>query len=326
MQTAFTRLVGCEIPVQQAPIGFAAAEPELPAAVAAAGGHGMLAAVRMPATVLSDRLDALNAATRAYGVNFIQPMLETDVLDVAAAKAPLIELYFGDADPELIARARAQGALVARQVVSAREAKAAVDAGCDLVVARSIEAGGRTSGGIGLLPLLDSVLDAVSVPVLAAGGIATRRGVAAVLAAGASGARVGTRFLVAEEAATHAVHADAILAAGYEDTVLTDAFSAGTFKVGHRVLRSSLEAATAFDGDHVAEMTVHGERVQVPRFGPDNPAADARGEVAAMPLYAGEGAGAVRRREPAAAIVADLAQGAAAVLGPPQRSPSAPAR
>jgi nitronate monooxygenase len=315
MQTAFTRLVGCEAPIQQAPIGFAAAQPDLPAAVAAAGGHGMLAGVRMPAAVLSEHLDALNATTRAYGVNFIQPMLELDVLEVAAAKAPLIEFYFGPPDLDMISRARANGALVSRQVVSAEEARAAEAAGCDMVVPRAIEAGGRTTSGIGLLPLLDSVLDAVAVPVVAAGGIATRRAVAAVLAAGASGARVGTRFLVADEAATHPVHAEAVLAAGYEDTVFTDAFSADTFRVGHRVLRSSLEAATAFEGDHVGEMTVHGERVQVPRFGPDNPAADASGEVAAMALYAGQGAGAVRRREPAAAIVADLAQGAAAVLG-----------
>jgi hypothetical protein len=103
------------------------------------------------------------------------------------------------------------------------------------------------------------------------------------------------------------VHAEAVLAAGYEDTVLTDAFCADTFHAHQRVLRSALEAARAFDGDHVAEMNLFGERVIVPRFSPHNPSDEATGLVEAMALYCGQGAGAVTRREPAAAIVADLA-------------------
>jgi NAD(P)H-dependent flavin oxidoreductase YrpB (nitropropane dioxygenase family) len=181
------------------------------------------------------------------------------------------------------------------------------------VVARGIEAGGRATGGIGLLPLLDAVLDAVALPVVAAGGIATPRGVAACLAAGAAAVRVGTRFLVADEAQSHAVHADAVLAAGPGDTVLTTRFSVGAPESPHRVLRSALEAAEAFEGEVVATMTVAGERVEVPRFGPDNPSSDAEGAVEAMALYAGESAGAVRRREPAAGIVADLARALAPV-------------
>ena len=306
----FTQLAGCPLPIQQAPIGFASAHPELPAAVAAAGGHGMLAAVTMPADVLRDRLLTLNGVTRAYGVNFIAPMLSGDALEVAAEHAPLVELYLGAAgDEALVARARSGGALVSRQVVSAEEARAAEAAGCDLIVARAIEAGGRTTGGLGLLPLLDGVLDAVEVPVVAAGGIATPRGVAAVLAAGASAARVGTRFLVADEAATHPVYARAVLAAGYGDTVLTDAFSVGAPRSPHRVLASALAAATALDGESVAEMTFEGTRRQVPRFSAHNPAADATGHIEAMALYAGQSAGAVTRPEPAAAIVADLARG-----------------
>ena len=199
MGTAFTRLVGCELPIQQAPIGFAAARPELPLAVAAAGGHGMLAGVRMPAADLVERLQALRAETRAFGVNLIEPLLEEDTLEAAAEHAPVIELYLGEPTAATVERASARGALVSWQVISGEEARAAEAAGCDMVVARGIEAGGRTKGGIGLLPLLDDVLDAVEVPVIAAGGIATARAVAAVLAAGAAAARVGTRFLAAEE-------------------------------------------------------------------------------------------------------------------------------
>jgi nitronate monooxygenase len=307
MSTAFTELVGCELPVQQAPIGFAAAQPELPVAVAAAGGHGMLAGVRMPAADLAERLQAIAGQTGAFGVNLIEPLADADALEAAAAHAPMVELYLGEPTAAAVERASAGGALVSWQVISGEEARAAEAAGCDVVVARGIEAGGRTKGGIGLLPLLDEVLDAVDIPVVAAGGIATPRAVAAVLAAGASAARVGTRFLAAEEAATHPVYVEQLIAAGAHDTVLTEAFSAPPApRSPHRVLRSALERAEALEDDVVGEMSLGTRRVSVPRFAGDNPPVDATGHVEAMALYAGQGVGAVRRREPAAAIVADL--------------------
>lgn len=309
--TRFTELVGCALPIQQAPIGFPAGTPDLPAAVAAAGGHGMLAAVRMPAAVLETRLRALRAQTAAFGVNFIQPLLTDDLVDVACDHAPLVELYLGPPDPRLVDRLHDAGVLVSRQVISAGEARAAEDEGCDLVVARAIEAGGRTLGGIGMIPLLDAVLDAVTIPVVAAGGIATRRGVAAALAAGADGVRVGTRFLAAEEADTPDVYRDAVIAAAAEDAVMTDRFSADGPVSPHRVLRSALEAAEALDGEIAGRIEVYGQVKEMPRFSADSPSGGASGSVQAMALYAGQSAGAVRRREPAAAIVADLAAGLA---------------
>ena len=128
--TAFTRLVGCALPIQQAPIGYPAADPTLAAAVAAAGGHGMLAAVRMAAGELSEALDVLNSQTRAYGVNLIQAILDRDAFEVAADKAPLVELYIGEPDPELVNRIHSDGALPCRQVISADEARAAQEEGC----------------------------------------------------------------------------------------------------------------------------------------------------------------------------------------------------
>jgi nitronate monooxygenase len=96
MATAFTELVGCEVPIQQAPVGYAAAQPELPVAVAEAGGHGMLAGVRMATPDLAERLQAIGARTRAFGVNLIEPLLEHDTLETAAEHAPLVELYLGE--------------------------------------------------------------------------------------------------------------------------------------------------------------------------------------------------------------------------------------
>lgn len=313
-ETDFTRLVGCALPIQQAPVGYPAAEPALAAAVAGAGGHGMLAGVRMTADELSRALDTLNSRTRAYGVNLIQAILDRDALEVAAEKSPLVELYIGEPDPALVERIHGGGALACRQVISADEARSAAEEGCDLIVARSIEAGGRTKGGIGMVPLLDSVLEAVDLPVVAAGGIGSGRGVAAALAAGAAGVRLGTRFLAAEEAATHPVYREALIAAGPEDTALTEAFSVDGPPSPHRVLRSALDAAAALEEEVVGEMHVFGERRQVRRFSADNPADNATGRIEAMALYAGESVGAVQRVQPAGEIVAELAATAGELL------------
>jgi nitronate monooxygenase len=103
------------------------------------------------------------------------------------------------------------------------------------------------------------------------------------------------------------VYRDALLAAGPEDTVLTEAFSVDGPSSQHRVLRSALAAASAFDGEVVGELHVLGGRRQVRRFSADNPSDNATGRVDAMALYAGESVGAVRRVQPAGKIVAELA-------------------
>ena len=310
--TRFTELVGCSLPIQQGPVGYPAGTPELAAAVAAAGGHGMLAAVRMPADVLEQRLRALRARTDAFGVNFIQVLGNDELWDVAAAHAPLVELYIGPPDPSLVERLHAGGALVSRQVISAEEARTAEAEGCDVVVARGIEAGGRTLGGIGLLPLLDAVLDAVDVPVVAAGGIGSAGAVAAVLAAGADAARVGTRFLAAQEADTPEEYVRALIAARPEDAVLTDRFSSDGPVARHRVLRSALVAADELESDVVGRIEIYGETRDLPRFSADSPSGGTTGRIDAMALYAGQSVGGVRGRQPAADIVAELAAGLAA--------------
>ncbi len=104
------------------------------------------------------------------------------------------------------------------------------------------------------------------------------------------------------------MYVEALLAASGGEAVLTKAFSAPPAPPGpHRVLRSALEVAQALEDGVAGEMNLGSRRVPVPRFAADNPPVGARGHVEAMALYAGQGVGSVRRREPAAAIVADLA-------------------
>jgi NAD(P)H-dependent flavin oxidoreductase YrpB (nitropropane dioxygenase family) len=317
LSTPFTELVGCRLPLQQAPMG-GVTTPELVAAVAGAGGVGMVPAQMLPADYLAGLLDDLAGRTDGVvGVTFLLPFgADPAAVEVAAARARLVDFYYGDPDPELVARVHEGGALASWQAGSAAEAVAAADAGCDLLAVQGVEGGGRIRGRVALLPLLAEVLDAVEVPVVAAGGIATARGVAACLAAGASAARVGTRLLATEESGAHPSYVAALLEAGAEDTVLTDAFSV-MWPRGpepHRTLRAALEAAEAFDGEVVGETRMGASALPVPRFGVPCPNRDTTGEIAAMVHYAGQSVGATTEVLPAAQVVQELADGAERLL------------
>lgn len=314
LATAFTELVGCRVPIQQAGMGGVAG-PELAAAVADAGGLGMVSMVLTPAPEAGAALDALAGRTAGtVGINFLMPFLDPGLVEVAASRVRVAEFFYADPDPALIRTVHDGGALAAWQVGSLAEARAAEDAGCDFVVVQGTEAGGHVRGEVGLLPLLDSVLGVLQVPVVAAGGIATARGVAAVLAAGASAARVGTRFVATPEADAHPAYVAALLGASARDTVLTTAFSVMWPDAPHRVLRSCVAAAGAASGDIVGEISAGTTRMPVPRHSVPAPTRDTTGEIAAMALYAGESVGAVTEVKPAAEVVRELAEGAERLL------------
>jgi NAD(P)H-dependent flavin oxidoreductase YrpB (nitropropane dioxygenase family) len=220
----------------------------------------------------------------------------------------VIDFFWGDPDPALVDRAHAGGALASWQVGSVSEAAAAQSAGCDFVIAQGYEAGGHIRGTLGLLPLLAGVLDIVSIPVLGAGGIGSARSVAAVLATGAAGVRVGTRFIAAQESNAHPDYVKAVIAAKAEDSVRT-----GLFHVDcplcpstHGMLRSAIEAASALDQDVVGEVDVGGQRRQIRRFQGTPPYKAMSGTIEAMACYAGQSVGSVKRVQPAAEIVAEL--------------------
>ena len=291
-------LFGCRYPIQQAGMG-GVATPDLALAVAAAGGLGMLSGT-VDRRSLSAQLDAIPTGT-AIGVNFLVPFLDRAAMDEAAGRSPYVEFFWGAPDSELVAAVHEQGSLVGWQVGAVDEASAAADAGCDVVVAQGIEAGGHVRGTVGLLALLDEVCRAVDLPVIAAGGIGTGRAMAAALTAGADAVRVGTRFVAALESTAHPIYVDALIGASAEDTVLTTAFGAGWPNAPHRVLTSSVEA---------------GERLgSAQSWTPDWPSATFAGVVEARALYAGQSVGAVRSRQSAAEIVLELITEAEQQLG-----------
>lgn len=314
--TRFTELVGCTIPIQQAGMG-AVAPPELAAAVSEAGGLGMLGTAHpglTPAS-LADRLQRLCALTdKPFGVNFIvapQVLKHLDLrcVEIAASAARVVEFFYAEPDRALVEMAHGGGALVSWQVGTKSEAIAAADAGCDIIVVQGIEAGGHVRGTVGTLALLSEVIGSVHVPVLAAGGIGTGRAMAAALAAGADGVRVGTRFLAATEAAAHPEYVAALIASRAEDTIYTTAFSRGFRDAPHRVLRSCVTAVEAFKGDTVGETTaLDGKRMPAPRYVAFAVDKTATGTIGAMSLFAGESVDAVTRVESAAEILRNFVE------------------
>jgi NAD(P)H-dependent flavin oxidoreductase YrpB (nitropropane dioxygenase family) len=252
---------------------------ELAAAVTAAGGLGMV------------RADHFEPAGGACGTNFLMPLAPSlDRITEFARKSRVVELFYGDPSSEIVDVIHSAGALAGWQVGSVAEAVAAQECGCDYVVAQGIEAGGHVRGTETLAELLPATLDAVQIPVVAAGGVATAERFAELMRLGADAVRVGTRFVVCTESAAHPQYVDALLAArGEEDTVVTEWFGEGWEHAPHRVLRSALEAAQRSGWRKVPPPDRSVER-----------------NVADMALYAGAGVGYVNTVEPAAALIADL--------------------
>jgi NAD(P)H-dependent flavin oxidoreductase YrpB (nitropropane dioxygenase family) len=255
-----------------------------------------------------------NETSGKVGINFLIPFLDLEAVEAASSRTRVVDFHFGEPDAGLVARVHQGGALAGWQVGSADEARAAVDAGCDFVIAQGIEAGGHVRGQLPLLLLLDKVLDLVDQPVVATGGIATARAMAAALAAGASAVRVGTRFVASTESGAHPRYVELLLRARATETVLTTTFSTGWPDAPHRVLRSCVEAAQAFHGDIVGEQHLDSSTNPIPRFAPPPPGGATTGEIDAMALYAGQSVGMVGDVKPAAAIVAELAEGAERLL------------
>jgi NAD(P)H-dependent flavin oxidoreductase YrpB (nitropropane dioxygenase family) len=236
------------------------------------------------------------------GIGFLIPFVAVEAVQAAAASVEVVEFFYGDPDPRLIALGRNHGAIVAWQTGSAAEARAAAEAGCDYVVVQGIEAGGHVRGTQRLDDVLAETLASVDVPVLAAGGVGTAQRLSALLAAGAAAVRVGTRFVAAREADAHPDYVARLIAASQRDTVLTEAFGNGWPNAPHRVLRSAVEAAEHYDDPIVA---VAGE-VEIGVFSPRSATREVRGEISGMALYAGHSVDHVKRIQPAAEIVTEL--------------------
>lgn len=304
VRTALTEMLGSTVPVIGAPMAGTAG-PALAAAITAGGGTGMIG-VR-PGWTADDVAEALAEAGPGCGAGVLAWALETGQVDALVEAEPtLVAVSYGDwAEPA--ARLRAAGVRVATSAGTLAAAREAVDAGVDVLVVRGAEGGGHGRGEVATLPLLAQVLDEVDHPcVVAAGGIASARGLAAVIAAGAAGAWVGTAFLASPEANTAATTPDAVIGAGSTDTVYSrvpDVVSGAPWprQFGGRSLRNRHIDRWAGREDELDDRTIDVIR-------------EAQRSGEAPVVWAGQSAGLVTARRPAAEIVADLGAGADALL------------
>jgi nitronate monooxygenase len=284
--------------------------PSLAIAVAEAGGVGTIPAFGVPAEKLETLLSGLSPrVTGALAANFLTRDVDRDAVQAAASRVEIADFFWSDPDPVLVRLAHDAGALVSWQVGSVAEARAAADAGCDVIVVQGIEAGGHVRGHSALLPLLSAVLDVTDVPVLAAGGIGDGRALAAVLAAGADGARIGTRFIATIESGAHPEYKGAVLEARAGSTEITSAFANCALCASSpraRVLRNCIGALAAFPDDTVGTAPEAGQAVALPAGSGRTPGESFTGCIAAMPMYASDAAESVVTTESAGQVVATL--------------------
>jgi nitronate monooxygenase len=219
--------LGVRHPILQAPMA-GAAHGALAAAVTRAGGLGMIGVHGSADAAWLDAQAELARAAGPFGMGLLLWRMQDDDAQfeaVLATRPTLVSLSFGDPGP-FASRVHDAGSLLAVQVQDRDAAEVALDAGADVLVAQGTEAGGHT-GRVATLPLLQQVLplaETAKVPVVAAGGIATGRAVAGVLAMGADGVWIGTRFAATREGAFPAGAKARIVEADATDTVLTHVF------------------------------------------------------------------------------------------------------
>lgn len=303
LRTRLCDLLGIELPLLNAPMG-GAATGELAAAVSAAGGLGLIGGssvadpdwLRAQIRLVRERTD------KPFGVGFITHRLSNmpGLYEVALAeRVPVIAHSFADPGPYMAA-ARQAGCTVLCQVRDVDGALEAARAGVDVVVAQGTEAGGHT-GGVATLPLVPQIVDAVApIPVIAAGGIADGRGLAAALMLGADGAWLGTAFLASPESAYRPGQKARVLSLASNETVLTEVFDIVRKSTWPRDVVARAARNSFTDRWQGREEELRRARDTV---APDAMRATEADDNTVAVVWAGQAAGMVHRVEPAGDVV-----------------------
>jgi enoyl-[acyl-carrier protein] reductase II len=303
LRTALCDLLGISYPIIQGGMAWVATG-ELAAAVSAAGGLGVIGAGNAPPETVRQEIRKVRERTdRPFGVNiyYMSPYVEELIDLVCAEKVPVVTTGAGNPGKHL-PKLKAAGVKVIPVVASVALAKRLERLGVDALVAEGMECGGHI-GEIATMPLVPQIVDAVHIPVIAAGGIADGRGLAAALALGAAGVQMGTRFICAEECTVHPNYKEAVLKAGDRDAVVTG-------MPGHyvRVLKNKLTR-------QFEELAARGASwEEMDRLGAGKLRAAVEGDVEYGSLMAGQSAALVREIKPAAAIIEEVMAEAEAII------------
>ncbi|MDQ3549543.1 MAG: nitronate monooxygenase [Chloroflexota bacterium] len=313
LHTRLCDVLAIDHPIISAPMAGSAGAA-LAAAVSAAGGLGMIGASMQSPAWLREQIELVRQQTdRPFGVGFITSAPDTALLMEIALehRVPVISHSFADAT-SYIQSATQAGLKTIVQVQTVAQAKAAAEAGADVIAAQGMEAGGHTGMVSATLPLVPAVVDAVgNIPVVAAGGIADGRGLAAVLMLGADGAWMGTRFVASIESTSKAWDKQQIVQAGTDDFILTRVYDIiwdAPFPemIGERILRNDFTATW-----HGREHDVAARKLELQA---QLRAASDDGDTRLARMLAGNSAGLVHGIEPAADILRRIIAEAEALL------------
>lgn len=312
LRTPVCDLLGISHPVVQAGMARYGTSADLVSAVSAAGGLGTLGCLGRSAADAREQIRRIRERTgRPFAVNFVLHRRDEETFAACLAERVPIFTFFRDDPAPAIARVHAAGALALYQATTVDEARRAVAAGADAVIAQGTEAGGH----MGPIPLFSLLPEVVAVaggrPVLAAGGIVDGRGLAAALCLGAAGVVIGTRFLATPEAPATPSHKRALLAAAPESTVASTIFDTLWGDevwpgVQARALRNSLTARWL--GREQELLRAPEEAVAALQR------AEAADDSAEMIHLAGMGVGRIRELAPAGRIVRDVVAEATSIL------------
>lgn len=322
LHTPVCDLLGCELPIVLAGMG-GVARSDLVIAVTRAGGFGFLGMVRESPALIKSEVEKIRAATSCdFGVNLVPAATKPDLLNAEIAtilelRMPVVALFW-DIMPEVVQRLRAAGVLVAYQIGSVEEAKAAAAAGAQILIAQGVEAGGHVRGLTPRNELVRVVATQVSLPVLAAGGIIDGSQLVEALSLGAQGIVLGTALLATTESFAHDFHKQRIVTARAGETVLTQAFHVNWPRGANvRVLPNPVTRGEMGDPFTAGKRVIgkEGER-NIWLFSTDSPQKNMTGEFEHMALYAGTGSGTIRDIVPAGERMGAIMTEAEAALAP----------
>jgi len=274
------------------------ARAELAAAVSLAGGLGTLGMVRESPEFIAAQVRQLKeVCDRPYAVNIIPAATDRTLLDEQVAclielEVPIVTLFW-DIDEDCVSAFRKRDVTVIHQVGSLDEAVHAQTAGVDILIVQGREAGGHVRGTAALHQLLPEITSAMSVPIVAAGGIATGQQITAAMKLGAQGVCLGTRFLASEESNAHRYHKTAVVLADAEDTVLTDRFHINwPMPAPVRVLQNAITELPATHSElndkHPSQEIGSQDGKPILKYSTDSPLRGANGSLELMPLYSGQ--------------------------------------
>lgn len=304
-KTRIQELLGLEYPIFQGGMAWVA-NADLAAAVSNGGGLGVIAAGNMPPELLDREIKRAKSMTdRPFAVNIMlmSPTAEAAIEVVAENRVPVVTTGAGSPG-KVIERLKPLGTIIIPVIASVAHAKRVEKQGADAVVAEGTEAGGHI-GELTTMVLVPQVADAVSIPVVAAGGIADGRGVVAAFALGAEGVQVGTRFVCAVESPAHEAYKRMIIEATDRSTVVTGRTT------GHPVRCIKNKLTKRFEEMEAAGVSL--EELEALGAGKLR-AAVTDGDVEWGSVMAGQSAGLVKKVQPAAEIIKELFSDAERIL------------